>query len=114
MPSRNVYVQTSMGGFTAHDYVCNTIKENGIICVEKMEAGGLRKFFSIFEITKPTLVLRMLCLNELLKTRKLDEFKHSKFQARSNSSLMICVLGKLQLDKTDETRKIEILRPKLD
>ena len=26
MPSRNVYVQTSMGGFTAHDYVCNTIK----------------------------------------------------------------------------------------
>ena len=54
MPSvvRNVCVcvQTSMGGFTAHDYVCNTIKENGIICVEKMEAGGgLRKFFQFLK-----------------------------------------------------------------
>ena len=56
MPSvvRNVCVcvQTSMGGFTAHDYVCNTIKENGIICVEKKEAGGgLRKFFQFLKST---------------------------------------------------------------
>ena len=75
------------------------------MCGKNGSWGRVAESFSIFEITKPTLVLRMLCLNELLQTRKLDEFKHSKFQAHTNSSSMIRVLGKLKLDKMDETRK---------
>ena len=72
-----VCVQTSMGGFTAHDYVCNTIKENGIICVEKMEAG-VAENFSSFEITKPIL---LLYYNNQLnmsypKLKKLEKFEH--------------------------------------
>ena len=55
MPSQNVYVQTSMGGFTAHDYVCNTIKENGIMCVCVSDVSGTRETWVLEVLSNKTL-----------------------------------------------------------